>query len=152
MIRINTAIHNKAKKEHLNISEISEKALNTKIQKVDKNEIDNSQVMFKCHLCHEVVEYGYFCSFTHNIWCRACETSNKYCIAAKLGEQEKDGSYYHEHIRVPNLQGELKKEVYMKISRQQYLLDNKEMEEEEENSSSNKEIHEELMKEAKGSK
>lgn len=120
---INEELHKKAKDKGLNVSNVLEEALRCRLRP-DTSDVDQSQIMFKCSQCGKVVEYAYICSYSKEVWCVDCEKSNKYCTYMIKEYVEKNSNKYHEHHRIPKLDGSVDDKLYKEVKLEQYRKDN----------------------------
>ena len=132
MTSINKALKEEAKKRGLNFSELLEEALRSKV-KPTSNDVNPSQVLFKCSQCGKVVENGYYCSISHDFWCEDCEKSLRMCIYAKQEEKEPDGRQFHEHHPMPNKHGIIDKNDYRKVCYSAFVNNNRKNPSEDQN-------------------
>ena len=103
-ISIQGDVLKKAKENRLNISRITEDEIRRKINPTIKD-IPEENIKFKCSLCSEIVDYGYFCEARDMFLCEKCQDgfNMSKCPHDKRGE--------HFHIRIPGYEGNNKELV-----------------------------------------
>lgn len=123
MVSMDEELHTLAKEKHINISNMANEALRERLR-TDISDVEHGQILLRCSLCEAVNDFAYICPRSKQIWCEKCEKSDKYCPKAILEKREKNGSRYHEHIRLPNLKGEFNQKLYKEATMEQYRVDN----------------------------
>jgi hypothetical protein len=109
MISLDEFVHKRAKEKLLNISEICERAIITRLN-LNKSDAPEESILMKCSICGDVVEDGFLCEETGKFFCTKTECNfNKVELSDGSVTESwrcKVNNVDHKHLRIPGYNGE----------------------------------------------